>query len=177
EGWPLSLGLLDGDSIVVRACTIRFTALSLEHAALDRRLSLLSHAIGRAYLAYSAPHEQAILLSLLGDREPGHDREAVASMIALTRERGYALRDPLYNPRSSTLAVPVLDNGRVVAALGFTWIAAAMSVEQAAERYFPQLRALTRKISAGLETELPAAAPVSKGAGGRFLAETGPQAW
>src|SRR5690554_4003821 len=65
EGWPLSLGLLDFDAMVVRACTIRFTALSLEHSAIDRRLNLLSHAMGRAYLAHSATHEQAILLSIL----------------------------------------------------------------------------------------------------------------
>jgi len=45
EGWPLSLGLLEMDALVVRACTIRFTALSLEHAAIGRRLSLLTHAM------------------------------------------------------------------------------------------------------------------------------------
>ncbi len=95
EGWPLSLALFDRDAMVVRACTIRFTALSLEHAALDRRLSLLSHAMGRAYLAFSARHEQAILLSIVNDPSREHDDAAVAAMIASTRERGYALRDPL----------------------------------------------------------------------------------
>src|SRR5690606_39095060 len=121
-GWPLSLGLFDFDAMVVRACTIRFTTLSLEHSAIDRRLSLLSHAMGRAYLAHSASHQRDILLSILRERHPGRpdalDRGAVAAMIALPRERGYALRDPRSNPRSSTMAVPVFERGRVVATLG-----------------------------------------------------------
>jgi IclR family mhp operon transcriptional activator len=158
EGWPLSLALFDRDAMVVRACTIRFTALSLEHAALDRRLSLLRHATGRAYLAYSERNEQAILLSILrGDRHPektlADDEQAVAATIAQVRERGYALRDPLCNPRSSTIAVPVFENGRVVATLGFTWIAAAMTIEQAVERYLPGLSTLSGTISEQLEGE------------------------
>ena len=176
EGWPLSLGLLDLDAMVVRACTIRFTALSLEHSAIDRRLSLLSHAMGRAYLAHSARHEQAILLSILRDRHPEHaalDEEVVAAMIALTRERGYALRDPMSNPRSSTIAVPVFESGRVVAALGFTWITAAMTVTRAVERYLPDLRDLARTITAALEGERPRLVPAHlAGARVRERAET-----
>lgn len=159
EGWPLSLGLFDFDAMVVRACTIRFTTLSLEHSAIDRRLSLLSHAMGRAYLAHSASHEQAILLSILRERHPERadalDEGAVAAMIALTRERGYALRDPLSNPRSSTMAVPVFERARVVATLGFTWITAAMTVPRAVERYLPSLRHLAQTITAALEGERP----------------------
>ena len=148
EGWPLSLALFDRDAMVVRACTIRFTALSLEHSALGRRLSLLSHAMGRAYLAYSSPGEQAILLSILRSRRRGlPDEEGIGAMVAQIRERGYALRDPLRNPRSSTIAVPVFDRDRVVATLGFTWISAAMTVPQAAERYAPLLNELAREIS------------------------------
>ncbi|WP_305096757.1 helix-turn-helix domain-containing protein [Croceibacterium aestuarii] len=160
EGWPLSLALFDLDAMVVRACTIRFTAMSLEHAALERRLSLLSHAMGRAYLAHSARHEQEILLSILRRNqqsgvEPPMDDEAVSAMIARVRECGYAFRDPLCNPRSSTIAVPVFENGSVLATLGFTWISAAMTPRQAAERYVPGLTGLAREISAQLEGPSP----------------------
>ena len=155
EGWPLSLGLLELDAVVVRACTIRFTTLSLEHAALGRRLSLLSHAVGRAYLAFSAGHERKFLLSILRSREQatGMSDEAVAAMIALTRKRGYALRDPLCEPRSSTVAVPVFDGDRLVATLGCTWITAAMGLPQAVKRYLPGLRDLAQRISAELGSE------------------------
>lgn len=172
EGWPLSLALFDLDALVVRACTIRYTALSLEHAALDRRLNLLSHAMGRAYLAFSTRHEQDILLSILrhGQHAATLDDEAVADMIALTRERGYALRDPLSNPRSSTVAVPVFESRRVVATLGFTWITAAMTVRRAVESYVPGLKELARSISAGLEGERPGALPTHLAGPDRALA-------
>lgn len=174
EGWPLSLGLFDLNAMVVRACTIRFTALSLEHAAINRRLSLLTHAMGRAYLAYSAENEQAILLSILrGQRSESVDEADVAAMIAQVRERGYALRDPLSNPRSSTVAVPVFENGRVVATLGFTWIAAAMKVEKAVERYVPGLKGISRDISRRLEATRSNARPP-----GPLETETAPEwAW
>jgi IclR family mhp operon transcriptional activator len=163
EGWPLSLGLFDLNAMVVRACTIRFTSLSLEHNAINRRLSLLTHAMGRAYLAYSARNEQTILLSILrsqpGERAAMADEGAIAAMIAQVRERGYALRDPLSNPRSSTFAVPVFEGGRVVATLGFTWIAAAMTVDQAVERYLPGVMVIARDISRGLEVTRSNASP------------------
>lgn len=163
EGWPLSLGLFDLNAMVVRACTIRFTALSLEHSAINRRLSLLTHAMGRAYLAFSAENEQAILLSILrGQRSESAaplDEARIAAMIGQVRERGYALRDPLSNPQSSTVAVPVFENGRIVATLGFTWITAAMAVEQAVERYVPGLRDIARDIERRLEANRSNALP------------------
>lgn len=162
EGWPLSLGLFDLNAMVVRACTIRFTALSIEHAALNRRLSLLTHAMGRAYLAYSAENERAIMLSILRGQRGGDmmfDDESIAAMIARVRERGYALRDPLSNPQSSTVAVPVFEGGRVVATLGCTWIMAAMTVDQAVQRYVRGLKGIARDISWRLDNARPAPLP------------------
>lgn len=163
EGWPLSMALFDVNAVVVRACTIRFTSLSLEHSSLNRRLSLVTHALGRAYLAYSSPNEQAILRSILKDsRDPEdaavHDDEAMDRMIAEVHRRGYALRDPVINPRSSTMAVPIVDGSRAVASLGFTWISAAMTREDAVSRFLEPLYRTAEAISASLATERPASA-------------------
>lgn len=177
EGWPLSLALFDLDAMVVRACTIRFTALSLEHSALGLRLSLLSHAMGKAYLAHSARHEQAILLSIVRSQHPEQDEDAIAAMIALTRERGYALRDPLCNPRSSTIGVPVFEGSRVVATLGVTWIAAAMTVQRAVERYVPRLKGLAQTISVELERDRPGESSARAVAAGHGADEAGMRAW
>jgi IclR family mhp operon transcriptional activator len=161
EGWPLSLALLEMDAMVVRACTIRFTALSLERAAIGRRLSLLTHAMGRAYLAWSSPNHRAILLSLLRDHQPGdcamQDPAALEALFTNIRQQGFALRDPLVNPRSATMAVPLFENGRILATLGFTWITAAMTVEQARQRYLPGLKQMSLEISRALDGERPAA--------------------
>ena len=154
QGWPLSLALFERDSMVVRACTIRFTTLSLEHAALNRRLSLTEHAMGRAYLAFSTPNEQTILRSIIGaNAAPVHDEVALARLIARVQHDGYALRDPLTDPRSSTFAIPVYERGRLVATLGFTWIAAAMTNAQALGEFLPALRGIAGEITRTLERE------------------------
>lgn len=163
EGWPLSMALFDVNAVVVRACTIRFTSLSLEHSSLNRRLSLVTHALGRAYLAYSTPNEQAILRAILKDStDPedaaAHDDEATERMIREVRERGYAMRDPAVNPRSSTFAVPIVDGGRAVASLGFTWITAAMTREQAIGKYLQPLYSAAESITAALNGRRPAPA-------------------
>ena len=153
QGWPLSLALFDRDAMVVRACTIRFTSLSLEHAALNRRLSLTEHAMGRAHLAFSAPNEQAILLSIIKSGQTLLDDAALARLIARVQADGYAMRDPLANPQSSTFAIPVFEHGRLLATLGFTWIAAAMSNTQAVKAFLPALRDIATQISRTLERE------------------------
>ncbi len=152
EGWPLSMALFDLDAMVVRACTIPHTSLSLEHSMLNKRLSLVSRALGRAYLATCTPNDQTIILDILrnslnSEDQAAQDNEKTASMIAQVRERGYATCDPLIDPRSSTIAVPVRENGRVVACLGLTWITAAMAPHKAVEQYVPRLFEIAEAIS------------------------------
>ena len=156
EGWPLSLALFDMDAVVVRACTINRTALSLEHAALNRRLSMVTRALGRAYLAFSPRIEQSILLSILRDsRHPedagARDRVAMLHMIGEITDRGYAMRELQYGERSSTLAVPVMQDGRLVATLGLTWINAAMNQKTALTRYLDKIEYTAGRIAAALD--------------------------
>lgn len=173
EGWPLSLALFDVNAVVVRACTIRFTSLSLEHSSLNRRLSLATHALGRVYLAFSTANEQAILRAILKDSTDkndrlAHDDELMERIIRDVRERGYAMRDPAVHPRSSTLAVPIINDGNVVASLGFTWISAAMTNEQAVGKYLKTLFATAETISASLSSRWPCS-----GSSGRELVDHG----
>lgn len=160
EGWPLALALFELNAMVVRASTIPYTSLSLLHSSLNNRLSMIGHAIGRAFLAFSSPSEQQILIEMLkhsGDPEDraAHDPAAMARIIDPVRERGYATRDPLIEPRSITVAVPVRDNGRVVASLGLTWIRAAMTLQEGLDRYLPQLFAIAETISQELAARTP----------------------
>jgi IclR family mhp operon transcriptional activator len=152
EGWPLALALFDTNAMVVRASTIPYTSLSLLHSSLNNRLSLISHALGRAFLADSSPSGQHILLEIARGSDdpedrPARDAEAMARLIAQIRERGYASRDPMIEPRSISIAVPVRDNGRVIASLGLTWITAAMSLQDGVDRHLPELFAMADAIS------------------------------
>lgn len=156
EGWPLMLACFDVDAMVVRACTIPHTSLSLDQSSLNRRLSLVRHALGRAYLAHSSSQEQRILLEILKHSEdpsgaPIHNDEQIRHIIEGVRAQGFAMCHPSAEQKSSTIAVPVRDNGRVVACLGLTWIAAAMPRHRAIAQYVPlaleTAAAISRKLT------------------------------
>jgi len=160
EGWPLALALFDLDAVTVRASTIPYTSLSLFHSSLNMRLSMVSRALGRAYLAHCRPNEQKIILEIVRrSKDPedqvAKDKEAIARMIKLVRQNGYATRDLGIEPRSSTLAVPVREDGRVIACLGFTWITAAMPLQKAVDRYLPAVIETAETISGELAKRTP----------------------
>lgn len=153
--WPVSVAVHDGDAMIVRYSTIPHSPLSFFHSTINMRLSLVRQAMGRAFLAFCGATEQDALIELLartGSEIVAGEEPRVRRMLAQVRERGYALRDPGVRPESSTIAVPILDAGRVVASIGLTWFSSALTVEQAVERFLPPLRdascAISRALSA-----------------------------
>jgi len=154
--WPLALALLEDHAMVVRYSTIPLSPLALRHSTINFRLSLVSRAIGRAYLAFCAPEQQQPLLqalrqSAVPEDQPARDEEAVRRLLARIREAGYALRDTQVVPATNTLAVPVFDAHGVAASLGLTFFSSTMRPEQAVERYLPELQALARAIGERLQ--------------------------
>lgn len=151
--WPVSVAVHDGDAMIVRYSTIPNSPLSFFHSTINMRLSLVTQALGRAFLAFCAPAEQEALIELLvrTSSEPvvGHEA-AIRSMLAEVRERGYALRDPRVRPDSSTIAVPIFEKERVVATLGLTWFSSALAVDQAVARFLPRLLQASADISRAL---------------------------
>lgn len=150
--WPIAVGMLDVDALVVRYSTIPYSPLSLLHSSINMRLSLVSRAMGRAYLAFCSAQEQEMLLEVVSRShhpEDGlaQDREAVRAMLDRTRERGYALRDAAVRPVSGTLAVPVMANEFVAASIGLTWFSSALTTERVVERYLGRMQDVARRIS------------------------------
>jgi IclR family mhp operon transcriptional activator len=120
------------------------------------RLSLLTQALGRAYLAFCEPAEQAALIELLarsgrGDEDVAGSEAGLRAMLAEVRERGYALRDPRVRPESATIAVPIFEAGRVAATLGLTWFSSALTVDQAVARFLPPLQRASTDITRMLD--------------------------
>lgn len=153
--WPVSVAVHDGDAMIVRYSTIPHSPLSFFHSTINMRLSLLTQALGRAFLAFCGPTEQDALIELLArsSSEPIAGQEAdIRRMLAEVRERGYALRDPRVRPESSTIAVPIFEGPRVVATIGLTWFSSALDVPQAVERFLAPLQQASRDISRALAT-------------------------
>ncbi|CAN5386167.1 DNA-binding transcriptional regulator [soil metagenome] len=154
--WPVAIAMLDDLSMVVRYSTIPLSPLALRHSTLNVRLSLVSRAIGRAYLAFCSPEQQeALLYALAASSAPedfgARDVAATRSMLADVRDKGYAIRDTRFWPASNTLAVPVFDSHGVACSFGLTFFASTMKPEQAVERHLPELQDVAQKIGERLK--------------------------
>ena len=150
--WPIAVAMLDVDEVVIRCSTIPYSPLSLLHSSINMRLSLISRALGRVYLAFCSPDEQEMLLEVVRQRghpedQLAHDPVAVKAMLDDIRACGYALRDPALRPVSGTLAVPVMAREFVAASIGVTWFSSALTPAQAVERYLAPLQDVAHRIS------------------------------
>lgn len=154
--WPVSVAVHEGDVMVVRYSTIPQSSLSFFHSTINMRISMLTQAMGRAYLAFIDPLERKALLKLLLSAETAgtvdtfdavSEPQAIRAMLTQVRRRGYALRDPRVRPESSTIAVPIYDEDHVVATLGLTWFSSALGTDKAVERFFSPLQQASGEIS------------------------------
>ncbi|MBV2160273.1 DNA-binding transcriptional regulator [Achromobacter denitrificans] len=164
--WPVALAVFDHDAMVVRYSTIPHSPLSLHQSTINMRLSLASRALGRVYLAACSPQDRATILKILEgstdpEDAPAKDGATLAAELDQVAALGYSLRAPGIRPISSTLAVPVYDDGRVAAAIGMTWISSALQVQDAIRRYLEPLRDVSREISANLGKRGSAAIEIS----------------
>jgi len=153
--WPVAVAVFDTDAVVVRYSTIAQSPLSLLHSSINMRLSLVSRALGRAFLAFCLPDEQEIILGLIGQSSDAEDQAAgdlptVMAMLADVRAQGYALRNPSIRPISNTIALPIYEDQRVVASFGLTWFSSALSLEEARLTLYPAMKIATDDISARL---------------------------
>lgn len=154
--WPLGIATFDTDAMVVQYSTIPNSPLSLLHSSVGMRLSLVSRAHGRAYLAFCDEPTQEALIRILqasdvAENLPARDEPTFRSLLAEVRDRGIATRHPRVRTVSNTLAVPVFERGQLAGTVGLTFIASAMRPKEAIERYSSDLRQLAGDISARLD--------------------------
>lgn len=150
--WPMAIAIPDSAAVSICYSTIPLSPFSLHHSSIGMRLSLVSRALGRAYLAFCDDNERDALIKMI--RKSSNREDAVAknegamrTLIAEVRRRGVATRDPNVRAVSNTLAVPIRESGRVVASVGLTFISAAMTQDEALDRYRSALLDLSQDIS------------------------------
>jgi IclR family mhp operon transcriptional activator len=159
--WPLSLAVLDGSSMVVRFTTTPDSPLAPLQSMINRRLSLIGRAMGRAYLAFCTPEDRSILLDALSKSSDPEDncmteRRSFEALLHDIRSQGYAQRHPHIDPKSNTLAVPILKEKRVLATLGMTFFSSAVGQSERQERFAPILKKLAKEVAANISTlEIP----------------------
>jgi IclR family mhp operon transcriptional activator len=167
--WPTEMATCHNFSMHLISSTRRLSPFVIDYGHVGVRLPVLRSALGLAYLAHCSPAERDALLEFLRNQPPGFDgdlarkRDKVARALAITRRRGYAIRQGSlilganYSDllsKNATLAVPVLVGGRAVAAIAVTYIAAALSASDAVEKYLNTLMNAAAAITLKLEAQL-----------------------
>lgn len=154
--WPAAIAVPDGERVAVCVSTVADSNVSPFHARVGVRFSLLTRAIGRAYIAWCPDKEREIVLSLLAaspdpEDNPPRLEETVRSLVAAMRRQGYALRDPSVEPRSSdTVAVPILLGGRVAGTIGLSYFRSAVGHAVLVGELVPALWEASRGIAAAM---------------------------
>lgn len=151
--WPTDLCTLDLDAMVVRETTHRFSRLSFHRSMVGRRLPLLRTATGLAYIAFCPDNERQQLLQLLASRDDedgviARDTARVENLLLRTQRKGYGENFMDWNTeeRIASIAVPVRSGSQVLACLNIVYIAEAMTIDEAAKKYLPQLRKTADRI-------------------------------
>lgn len=156
--WPSDLCTLDGDCMLVRETTHRFSPLSFHRAMIRQRMPVLMTAVGRAYLAFCTTEERQQILQLL---IAGNDAQAnfarnhvlVAQMLDKVRRQGYATNDGEWGEQSkiTAIAMPVRHRNKVLASINIVFLKKAMNITEGASRMLPHLQFAVNAIEKSLD--------------------------
>lgn len=154
--WPVSVMTPQNMQMLLRFTTDSDSPLAIDYYREGTMLPLLPTASGRVYLAYCGDREREIVLDALGKqlddpvnellKRPG----AIAKIIEGVRGSGFALN--IRSPRTrepgktTTVAVPVMRNGRFLAALAMRYLDSAVTVSEMQKRYLPTLLEFAEKL-------------------------------
>ncbi len=153
--WPVAIALPDYDGMIVRFSTVPDSPISPFHSTVNRRLHLLTRAMGLAYVAFLEKEEFDLIVEVLRrSTEPedalAHHPDDLRRLVAQIREAGYATRSSMVEPRNSnTVAVPIIAHDqRVLGTLGITYFKSAFDSEQEAfARFAPILASAASEIA------------------------------
>jgi IclR family transcriptional regulator, mhp operon transcriptional activator len=144
--WPVDLSTYENAAMVVQETTHSRSPLSIDRGMIGKRLPMLRTSAGRAYLAACPARECELIVNHLrrideAEDRPFLDEVRLDRMIAETQARGYAIRsEGEYNPKTASIAVPIVRNGAVFGCISIIWIRSALGIEEAVAQFAAQLR-------------------------------------
>lgn len=153
--WPITITTRVGNSMMVRDSTHKLTSLTFHNYAPGYTLPLLECSAGKAYLAFCDKRERQAIISGLQNLDSEADNLAQLilkdkSILADIRQKGYAshaYNQYTENPgKTSSLAVPIMVDGKLAGCMGFIFFSSAMTITEAAEKYADLLTETARKI-------------------------------
>ena len=150
--WPVAIASLSGTSMMVRESTDHRSPLAVERYSAGFRVPMLTSSSGRVYLAFSSPTQRESLLEILGRSNREEDslaknRPELMKILNDARMQGYAsaVRARRVSDEIS-MAVPIMIDDRVLAAVTIRFSGTAVPLKLAVERFLPKLRDTAQKI-------------------------------
>jgi IclR family transcriptional regulator, mhp operon transcriptional activator len=159
-GWPITLCTHVGHSMILRDSTHSLSALTFNAYYPGYEMPILECAAGIAYLAYMPDDERRAMLEalkLLPEKISFHGLALMeeGKQIEEIRRCGYVTRDFnrfTRNPgKTSSIAVPLFENGHVVGTLTLAFFSSALRMPEAVERFAGPMMEVARAIKADLE--------------------------
>jgi IclR family transcriptional regulator, mhp operon transcriptional activator len=147
--WPVSLMTFEEGRMLIRETTHPASSLSIDYGMVGRRLPMLRTAAGRAYLAFCPANERRTILDMLGhspEPEDRYDERRLPAMLRQIGARGCALQDREINPKTSGISVPIAGE-RLLGCISMIWIASALTLEEAQQRFLAPLVALADRVA------------------------------
>ncbi|WP_316174343.1 DNA-binding transcriptional regulator [Bradyrhizobium sp. SZCCHNRI1073] len=144
--WPVDLSTYENGAMVIQETTHARSPLSIDRSMIGKRLPMLHTSAGRAYLAACPPAERDLIINHLRRIENAEDvsflaPERLQRMMTETSQRGYAIRNEgEFNPKTSSIAVPIVRGDVVFGCISIIWIRSAMTLEEAVAQYAAPLR-------------------------------------
>ena len=156
--WPIAIATLSGPSMLLRETTDPHSPLVVRRYLPGRRVSLLSTATGRVYLAHCPPQQRDILIRILQKsrkREdlPAQNPTGVERQLREIRELGFdTSRRQSQSVTWRAMAVPVFARGQILASLSVRYIQKAVTRTREQEEVLPGLRHTAKQIGKSFET-------------------------
>lgn len=153
--WPVAIGVLDGDAIVVRYSGMPYSPVAAHSTTLGQRLGLTTTAMGQAYLAFCPEVEREILFDMLRAQSgaPLEHEDVLLKTLREVQATGYAVRQPNALRRTATLAVPVLHSDEVAGLMGMTTFGSLMTAATIAQ-FAPVLKEAAQELGSAYSERL-----------------------
>ncbi|MCU0757888.1 MAG: helix-turn-helix domain-containing protein [Steroidobacteraceae bacterium] len=152
--WPVSLGMLSGTEIVVRASTDHASPIAADRFGVGYRMPLLTTATGLCVLAHLDRSARDDLLEAVAragahDAPAGRERTALEVRLREIRNRGFSTFDRRRQSTDATsIAVPVrVPGGDVKGAITLRYAKAALALPAAVQKFVPTMREAARRIA------------------------------
>lgn len=164
--WPSDIATYERGAMLIRETTNSSSPLAMLPERAGHRPPVLSTSLGRAYFCFSEAGERASILEVLSakghrEREVARDRAAINRLVRATRAKGYAWREGGQAPGTTSIAIPIRRDDRVLAALNIICISSAVSLQEVVRRYLGPMRKAAARMEAAMahNASLPVETP------------------